>query len=205
MHWKYVLHCAYASLICNLIAAPTANEIGPHQIVFDNDLTVSRSAGKAIVLLSNITAEEASSRCKSLGESLLSIPTDSEDLQGLSDQLNYLSSSNITSHLRFWTASGSSTCFAHSPQTSDVIEQECDSTFNALCSNSGVLDPTDLKAAVNSSGWEITGYRDIRTFKFLGIPFADSTAGSNRFAPPVAFSGPKKIQATTYGNVCPQP
>lgn len=94
MHWKYVLHCAYASLICNLIAAPTANEIGPHQIVFDNDLTVSRSAGKAIVLLSNITAEEASSRCKSLGESLLSIPTDSEDLQGLSDQLNYLSSSN---------------------------------------------------------------------------------------------------------------
>lgn len=206
---------------------PTTQEIGPTQILIDNDLTPGTRPGAAIALLTKINQQEAKTRCEKMNEKLLSLSDlemGSENLTALNSQIDYLIYGKIIKSSHLWidnenglnngTGTENGSCSALDITTKKPISIPCDSNLNALCSSSGpfTIDITENEAAlnpglyiqINSSEWQLTGYRDGRAYKFLGIPFGDPPVGQARFALPSAFSGEKSRMATQYGNVCPQ-
>jgi carboxylesterase type B len=67
-----------------------------------------------------------------------------------------------------------------------------------------------LAGPIETGGGEVCGtplqVGDTTIWRFLGIPFAESTAGNSRWAPPVPKAPWQGVrQATQFGAVCPQP
>lgn len=59
----------------------------------------------------------------------------------------------------------------------------------------------------NTSSGLVTGFSDRSTpnvAQFLGIPYAEPPVGDRRWLPPVAKVKPENINATIFGNNCPQ-
>ncbi|RMZ70233.1 acetylcholinesterase precursor [Pyrenophora seminiperda CCB06] len=64
-----------------------------------------------------------------------------------------------------------------------------------------------VDATVNLQGAAVNGFTDPHgNSVFLGIPFAETTGGANRWKPPVAkkFTKGQNVNATNYGATCPQ-
>jgi para-nitrobenzyl esterase len=60
-------------------------------------------------------------------------------------------------------------------------------------------------AVVETSAGKVRGYTRNSIFTFKGIPYAESTAGANRFMPPVKIKPWTGIRETlVYGPICPQ-
>ena len=80
-------------------------------------------------------------------------------------------------------------------------------TRESLGSNSNsVLVASRDNAVVPTTGGQVRGYTRNGIYTFKGIPYAESTAGANRFMPPVKlkpWSGVRSCLA--YGPVSPQP
>jgi para-nitrobenzyl esterase len=78
---------------------------------------------------------------------------------------------------------------------------------------STVLDPTTAAASteatateVDTSSGRVRGQRADGVSVFLGIPYAASTAGANRFCPPAPVTPWTGVRETTqYGHIAPQP
>jgi carboxylesterase type B len=77
--------------------------------------------------------------------------------------------------------------------------------FSEAAISSGLLSDHSAKVTVQSSAGPIVGIRKVDHAAFLGIPFAQSTAGSNRWKAPVALSAWKDPRAAfNYGKSCLQ-
>src|SRR3984885_15010451 len=69
-----------------------------------------------------------------------------------------------------------------------------------------VLIASRDNAVVATAGGQVRGYTRNGVYTFKGIPYSESTAGANRFMPPVKlkpWSGVRSCMA--YGPVSPQP
>lgn len=191
---------------------PSALAVGPHQILIENDLSIDPQAVGVIALLSKQTKQGAAARCSLLNEALLTPPTKASDRSAIDSQLSYLAFSQTSSTSKFWvTSANSSACEAYDSVAKAVVTTDCVTPLNGLCTSSGVLakdtsPAPDVKTyvTVQSQDLSITGYRDARSYRFLGIPYADAPVGQLRFAPPVPYSGNKQISALKFGSVCPQ-
>lgn len=164
------------------------------------------------ILLDPMTQKNALKACQSLGENLLSRETLEQHEQ------DFL---NIFSYLQFKVASddGYSTTQYH---ISDGIVSSVDGQYlgfwpeendekqlSTLCTQTGNITndanpsgPGAKELTVQSDENWFTGIRDQKSFRFIGIPYADSP---QRFQYSQMYSKVgQRIQATAYGSICAQ-
>ncbi|KAH8102123.1 carboxylesterase from carbohydrate esterase [Cristinia sonorae] len=177
----------------------------PTKLLYNNDLNLlTAGQHKSVLLLPSQLQLSAASACRSLNEGLLPVnqtffATDlTPTLQFESTFLN-----NFPRDQEFWVASSSRSCQTVNVQ-GRVRSSSCLRVLPALCSQSaafGAGPSSNTLVNVKSSGLTITGFRDQKSFRFLGIPYANKP---ERFVHSTLYSGPKAINATRFGSSCVQ-
>ena len=204
-----------------LVRAPTTArqaDIGPAHILYQNDLSQELALG-AILLTQPVNAAQAVSACQSIGEELIAhdggkLPED------VLAQLRFAASTGrIAQTDSFWVLEQDGAPQTFNFQDGSVAASPADQTHPVLCSHtaaptvvsrSGFELPTpalygeDKKLTVEAGDYILTGIRDRRSFRFLGIPYAAPPLGTKRFMHAEPYNGPKELDAFEYGAVCPQ-
>ena len=205
-------------------AVASQADLGPIHILFQNDLSNNASTG-ALLLPRPTISTSAEHICSSLDEKLF--PLD-QSLKGgigsdLVDQFNYLRFVGTIDHQdAFWIDGGGGAgnvaayrvsrgsirpygqgeklgvlCTHTAPPT---VVSRSNSYANGEASTLGVVK----RVSVQTGEYTVTGYRDRRSFRFLGIPFGDAPVGSKRFMHATPYTGNMVVDATNYRNACVQ-
>ena len=200
------------------LAAPTAKGTHSHlsalQVLNYNNLDAKNNGTAAVLMHGEVPRSDAHAQCASIGERLYpfsSVPqANRTELQYQIDYLVFIG--DLPQDASFWVSDESNQCMAYSYQSKQFVKVPCDSEHRALCTSS--IPPTTDKDRVavplstlpfEFDGYSVTGYRDARSFRFLGLPFADPPVDDLRFAPPRPYSGPKQgLDATKYSASCIQ-
>nr|WP_067055181.1 carboxylesterase/lipase family protein [Mucilaginibacter sp. L294] len=87
---------------------------------------------------------------------------------------------------------------------SQVIPAKSLAKSYKLVSEGGVV-ASPANAVVDTTAGKVKGYTRNKIYTFKGIPYAESTAGANRFLPPVKVVKWEGVRNTlVYGPICPQ-
>ncbi|KAI9372125.1 Carboxylesterase family-domain-containing protein [Aspergillus egyptiacus] len=212
-------------LLCGALAAPTKDRcpagptvpspdsLGTLQTLKYNYLKAENNGTAAVLVHDRLSNSKAQGRCAAIGENLYPFQTVPEaNRSELVYQLDYLVyAKDLRAEDNVWIAGAGDRCLAYSGREKQAVYASCDLELPAVCTSS--VPPTrdvdttvveSSKISVKSNDYMLTGYRDARSFRFLGIPFADPPVGELRLAPPRPYSGPKKIDATRLGSSCMQ-
>ncbi|SPC61746.1 related to Cholinesterase precursor [Ustilago sp. UG-2017b] len=198
------------------------SELGPIHILFQNDLSNNASTG-ALLLPNSVNSDSAAQVCQQIGEKLF--PFD-RSLQGgvgsdLVDQFNYLRyAGTIGWGDTFWLDHGSNNVVAYKASRNDIRPYGRGEKLGVLCTHSAppatvsganpysnVEESTsgvDKLITVQAGDYMLTGCRDRRSFRFLGVPFGDAPVGNKRFMYATPYTGNKRLDATSYRNACVQ-
>jgi acetylcholinesterase len=198
-------------------AAPSVSSVGAIDLLSQLNADGSSSTG-ALLLYQSASSTRASALCQQLNEALLG----SAATAGIADSINYArSSGNLQQGERLWLSNGApsrirarqSTCQAYDVDQRATVAVDCQTSLRSLCTSSAPattwsnwsLQPTDSSLVENKAGdLTLLGFRDTKTFRFLGIPFAKPPTGQLRFQQPQAYDGAKTLNATRYGASCIQ-
>ncbi|TKY89464.1 hypothetical protein EX895_001995 [Sporisorium graminicola] len=199
-------------------------DLGPVHILFQNDLSTNASTG-ALLLPRSVTSEQATHACSSLGENLFPFDRALEAGVGsdLVDQFNYLRyAGTIGWNDTFWLDGGAGSVAAYRPGRGSVRSHRQAEKLGVLCTHTApptivprdnpyangdvavLVGGTDKRVTVQTGDYHLTGYRDLRSFRFLGVPFGDAPVGSKRFMHATPYTGNKVLDATNYRNACVQ-
>lgn len=212
---SFLLFCSPALAAPTTTGPPSTSSLGTLRALNYNNLGPENNGTAAVLVYDELSKSEAQARCAAIGEDLYPLGSAPQaDRSELDYQLAYLVfDGDVGPNSRFWIATDSSSkeCLAYSQRQKLVISAPCSSKLPAICT-SRVPPTTDKnRAAVETSkiivaaeNYTLTGYRDARSFRFLGVPFADPPVNELRFAPPKPFSGPKKRDATKVAKSCVQ-
>lgn len=214
MHMRGVVSALAFSLPA--LAAPAAKGASRStlQVLNYNNLGPENNGTVAVLVRDGVSHSTAQEQCAAIGEKLYPLASAPQaNRTEMQYQLDYLVFNNdLPCDVSLWVAQGSSDeCMAYSYESQQIVQMPCDSHLPALCSSS--VPPTTDKdrTAVESSklplelrDWKMTGYRDARSFRFLGIPFADPPVDELRFQPPKPYSGSRDIDATVFSDSCMQ-
>ncbi|KAJ5806784.1 CAZyme family CE10 [Penicillium riverlandense] len=194
---------------------PSLDSVGTLQVLHYNNLGPQNNGSSAVLVHDRLSYAEATARCATIGEKLhpwFSKPSLNQHHLGY--ELDYLAFAHeFPEGQQLWVSHPGSgkECYALSCSHKGLVRVSCNTKLPALCTSSPpptkdiartVMEST--KITVASHDYTVTGYRDARSFRFLGIPFANPPLGELRFAPPQAYSGPKNIDATKLGASCIQ-
>jgi hypothetical protein len=214
------LHLMLGLLITCLTWFVYAADLGtPGQIgssvtqLFHNNLNWTDDSNHPSFLLLNnhLSYEDASAGCARLGESLITISSAQAGQSDLAPELAYvLYRISDSSMQQFWLSDGivsasaqnTSLGYAEKPSDANIM-------LPAICtqSSSGTTDSSSVATSANevnvtsaSNGNTYVGFRNLKSFRFLGIPYADSPA---RWA----YSSASTVQnaviiATAFGDAC---
>lgn len=174
--------------------------------IYQNNLNASDDVNHVgAILLDSMTANEGQSACAALSETLLSHGTIQNYSQDFTQALAYLSFAGLVEpqqsyHIADGSVSGSSMLnFAATSQDNLPV----------LCtqSNNESEPPNSTATAknqiyINAASNTYMGYRNQKSFRFLGIPYADPP---KRWEYSTLYSGSgQTINATAYGSECTQ-
>ncbi|GIC93242.1 putative cholinesterase [Aspergillus udagawae] len=193
---------------------PQINSLSTLQTLKYNNLGSENNGTAAVLIYGRVSYGQAQVQCAAIGESLYSLQDATEtNRTELQYQFNYLiHNGDLQRSDQVWVAKSSSKdCSAYSLSRKETVTIPCHMQLPALCT-SKVPPTTDTnKAVVESSkisvmhqDYTFTGYRDARSFRFVGVPFANPPVKDLRFAPPQPYSGPKKLDATKFSDSCVQ-
>lgn len=224
-----LLRSLAAILLCGLTLSapaphktdsPSIRTLGTLQALKYNNLGPENNGTAAVLIHDKLTYNQAQTRCAAIGETLYPLP---EALQPnrseLAHQLDYLVFAHDLQRTdSLWmagpqdhSAQKDKGCLVYSQVHKNVTSIPCDAKLIALCTST--IPPTtdqnraavpSSKISIDSGDYILTGYRDVRSFRFLGVPFADPPLKDLRFAPPQPYSGPRKIDATKVAPSCIQ-
>lgn len=218
------MHTMLAKLLVLAVAvsagAPSIESLGTLQVLKYNDLGPANNGSAAVLVYDRLDEANAQKRCETIGESLYRLQDDNDD--DLRYQLDYLvHSQSLQPSEHLWVSRDSSpespqdSCMAYSYAQQAVVPLSCDSPLRAICTanvppstdkNRTAVESSKLAVSMNSPAYStVTGYRDARSFRFLGIPFANPPVKELRFAPPEPYSGSPELDATTMSDSCIQP
>ncbi|KAJ5096368.1 CAZyme family CE10 [Penicillium alfredii] len=195
---------------------PDIASLGTIHVLHYNNLGPENNGSTAVLMHDRLSHKDATVKCAAIGERLLSwSPKATANRSELQHELDYLVfAKELQANDSIWVSTESShskDCHSFSPSRKGLVHASCNSKLPVLCTSSP--PPTtdrdrkprgSTKLMVQSSGYTLTGYRDARSFRFMGIPFANPPINELRFAPPQAYSGPKVIDATSMGDSCIQ-
>uniref|UniRef100_V5GV50 Carboxylic ester hydrolase n=1 Tax=Kalmanozyma brasiliensis (strain GHG001) TaxID=1365824 RepID=V5GV50_KALBG len=166
-----------------------------------------------LLLTTPLTASEAATSCRNLGEAL--VPTSSASDAGLQSQINYLIfGRTYPSSQAYWVADGNAFTLNSGGSSFTVSRPSSSARFPALCTQRAPWQTTDTTNT--SSQWQVTtqsnnvqytGYRDALSFRFLAVPYANPVqrfAYSTPFDPSVAGSSLINALDTSRNKQCPQ-
>ena len=207
---------ALASRSSTRHGAPYINSLGSVQVLHYNNLGPQNNGTSAVLVYDELSHENAAARCAEIGEELHPwSSTASLQQTQLLYELDYLTFSKaLRADAFIWVSTEpvhGKRCQALSVSHQRLLDIPCDVKLPSMCSSSPPPS-TDLdrsaressKLTIESQGYSLTGYRDARSFRFLGIPFANPPIGDLRFAPPQCYSGPEVIDATAMRDSCIQ-
>ncbi|KII88155.1 hypothetical protein PLICRDRAFT_161014 [Plicaturopsis crispa FD-325 SS-3] len=208
---------ALLGFVTSSLASASIQQLGGASVLYQNDLSYNASQS-ALLLHQDQSYTQAGSSCAAVNENLISNVTD--DLYA---QLRYLEyDGQISSNATFWITGqstagkrshhrrGNTKCKAYSYKAKGSVETDCATRLPALCTQSappyvyGQSVAAGSEVEITSSDYTFTGFRDARSFRFLGIPFAAPPVGDLRFAPPQPYTGSKNLSALSYGPACIQ-
>ncbi|KZT11252.1 alpha beta-hydrolase [Laetiporus sulphureus 93-53] len=228
---KPVFSYLCGSIVVLLISTRLANagSIYPDTdvvVISNNDLNPSNpNRASALYLKSGFNCSQAYEACSQLQETLLPAPG-STGLTAVNLSAALVSERHgaaLSRTQQVWVAGDATdTCNAFTPsyQYSEMGYQpggavDPNEFLPVLCTNSAPFTRSNVTSYDTSrqiqlstpSAGILTGFRDKFSFRFLGIKYAESTAGQDRFQPPTAVqieSGTER-SALVYGAKCAQP
>ncbi|KAJ6147253.1 hypothetical protein N7497_009235 [Penicillium chrysogenum] len=197
---------------------PFVGSLGALRILHYNKLGPQNNGTSAVLAHDYSSYAGAAAKCAAIGEELLpwSVRQDTNQSHTELDyELDYLVFANVLQHDAYlWLSTeqeDSQNCSALSISHRKVVQKSCEDRLPALCTSTPPAT-TELdreareitKLNVKSDDYTITGYRDARSFRFLGVPFATPPIDDLRLAPPQAYTGSKNIDATSMADSCIQ-
>ncbi|KAI9067005.1 carboxylesterase from carbohydrate esterase [Trametes sanguinea] len=195
-----------APLVCSLVIPSSSSLKSDISLLYNNDLdlTTASTHRSALLLSSPRFHQDATKACEALGETLLPVNKTffKNDLAPL---LRYqVFQGSFPSTQQFWVANEGPICQVVNAQGVVSSSLTCLRVLPSLCSQSAgfhadAAPKTSL--TVKSQDLTITGFRDQTSFRFYGIPYANSPV---RWEYPTAYTGNKTIDARSFGSQCVQ-
>ncbi|KAK4866818.1 hypothetical protein LT330_007981 [Penicillium expansum] len=195
---------------------PLVTSLGGLRVLHYNNLGPQNNGTSAILAYDPSSYVDATAKCTAIGEKLFPWSSRQNTSQTeLGYELNYLIfAKELGADGYLWLSTEQDShknCFALSISHRQIIPKQCREKLPALCTSTPSVT-TDLdraarentKLTVTSNDYAITGYRDARSFRFLGVPFASPPIDDLRFASPEPYTGPKHIEATSMADSCVQ-
>ncbi|OQE27109.1 hypothetical protein PENFLA_c006G08672 [Penicillium flavigenum] len=197
---------------------PLVGSLGALRILHYNNLGPQNNGTSAVLAHDYSSYTNAVAKCTAIGEKLLPWSARQDTSQShteLDYELDYLV---FTKELQddgyLWLSTeqeDSQNCFALSISHRKIVQKSCQDKLPALCTSTppattelGREARETTKLIVASHDYTVTGYRDARSFRFLGVPFATPPIDDLRLAPPRAYTGSKNIDATSMADSCIQ-
>ncbi|KAJ9203615.1 hypothetical protein DTO164E3_2537 [Paecilomyces variotii] len=179
-------------------------------LLYQNNLNASDDGNHVgAILLDPMSKEQATDGCAAVGESLLSRSTLQEHQDDFVNTLSYLEySGRSVPNQRYWIKEGavsveegvSHLMFSESSPNAAELPVLCAQSSNENSTTGGATTSNEIQ--ITSSGNTYIGYRNQKSFRFLGIPYADPP---ERFTYPKLYSKKSQtIQTTSYGSQCAQ-
>ena len=195
---------------------PLVTSLGALRVLHYNNLGPQNNGTSAVLAHGHSSYADATAKCTAIGEKLFPWSSKQNDSQTeLGYELDYLVfAKKLGADDYLWLSTeqdSHKSCFAFSISHRQIIPKQCREKLPALCTSTPPAT-TDLdgaaretaKLTVTSNDYTFTGYRDARSFRFLGVPFASPPIKDLRLAPPQGYTGPKNIDATSMGDICIQ-
>lgn len=182
---------------------PAANAKTSLTLLYQNNLNASDDADHVgAILLDPMNRQDAVEACHNIGESLFSRRTIEDHWDDFKHLFAYLFYSKKKSQHKVHLSNGvasfdrsNNIAYSHFPDSGIELP--------VLCTQSSTgNDSSSHETLVKSQGTSYIGYRDRKSFRFLGIPYANPP---KRFEYSTLYSGRwETIQATEYGSQCMQ-
>ena len=201
-----------ALLFCihGAIAAPS-NSKTSLTLLYQNNLNASDDANHiGFILLDPFTQKDASAACSAIGESLLSKTLIQKYKSDFVLSLSYTAYKKRVAPLQLFYIEGGVAAVAENLGTlSFPLVPFLNPKLPVLCTQSSSQSQPGTAVAtasneltVASNGNYYVGFRNQKSFRFLGIPFAEPPP---RFEYSIPYAGKgQTLKSTAYGPQCPQ-
>ncbi|KAF2272630.1 alpha/beta-hydrolase [Westerdykella ornata] len=176
-------------------------------LIYQNNLNASDDKNHiGAIILDAVPQADAAAACAALNEKLISKATLQKYEDDFNNALSYQDYAKYSDSERGYYIEGGIVSVGNRVSYSSKSGQRkplpvlCTQSANNGAANAALVEGTQVtvKAADNT----IIGYRNQKSFRFLGIPYADKP---QRFKYPVPYSKKgQTIQATAYGSSCAQ-